>query len=258
MVSGQVRYAMNIKPERCPRNLRRVLGSLLACGFLSALALVIYLGFAGVGRAAEHPMAARSTGMASSPQQGAPGVREKTGNPRQGEALAAAHCASCHGDNGNSSKLDYPKLAGQDAAYLYRQLWAFKEGQRPSAVMQAIVAPLSDIQLADVSAYYESQSIQADPVTDRALADTGRQIYYAGRPSCAMCHDGGGMPMMGMMGGGMNSSAPKLAGQHALYTLQQLDAFASGQRQGGVMNRIAAQLSDSQRKAIAEYIAVRH
>ena len=203
-----------------------------------------------------------AVGLAMAQMNGPPGGWSnaanggKAGNPDHGKAVATAHCASCHGDTGNGANPQYPKLAGQKAAYLYGQLWAFKKGSRPSTVMESIVKPLSDSDLADVSAFYSEQAARPDKVADKGLASAGEQIYYAGRPSCAMCHEGGGMPMMGMMGGG-TQNAPRLKGQHAAYLLQQLDAFASGQRSGSVMNQIAASLSEQERKAVAEYLAER-
>ena len=205
---------------------------------------------------------AAAVGLAIAQMNGSPGGWSNSanggeaGDPRHGKAGAAAHCATCPGDTGNDTNPLYPKLAGQKAAYLYAQLWAFKQGSRPSAVMGSIVKPLSDSDLADVSAFYADQTMHPDKAADRALASEGEQIYYAGRPSCAMCHEGGGMPMMSMMGGGVQN-APRLNGQHAAYVLQQLDAYATGQRQGSVMNRVAESLSEQERKAVAEYLAGR-
>lgn len=224
---------MKVKPDKQSRRRQSRYAYALGIGLAASLAALIVVGVAR-------------------------GLDGGTGDPHHGSKVAAAHCASCHGANGNSTNPQYPKLAGQDAAYLYRQLWAFKDRQRPSAVMQAIVALLSDADLADVSAYYEAQTIRPDPVPNRRLANAGQQLFYAGRPSCAMCHEAGGMPMMGMMSGGRTGTPPRLAGQHAPYTLQQLDAFASGQRQGGIMNQIAAQLDRAQRRALAAYIAGKH
>ena len=180
------------------------------------------------------------------------------GDPQHGGKVAAEKCASCHGPDGNGGAAATPKLAGQKAAYLYRELWAFKRGGRPSAVMHAVVAPLSDADLADAAAYYADRRVRPDAVSDPALAQAGERIYYAGRPSCAMCHDGGGMSMMGMMGGGMAPNAPRLRGQHAGYTLRQLDAFASGRRRGTVMNRVAPALTETERRAVAVYLSGTH
>jgi len=185
------------------------------------------------------------------------------GNARHGRAVAATHCASCHGARGNARSPSVPKLAGQDAAYLYLESRAFRTGARASVAMKAAVADLPDADLADAAAFYGTQVIRPDPVRDRALTEAGERLFYErpgyGRgPSCAMCHDGGRMPMMGMMGGGMMRArdAPRLHGQHAQYLLRQLDAFASGQRSGTVMNRIAAELDAAQRRALAAYLSV--
>jgi cytochrome c553 len=69
--------------------------------------------------------------------------------------------------------------------------------------------------------------------------------------------------MMSMMGGmgmgagmGTMADAPILNGQHADYVVDQLGQFASGERQGTIMNRIAAALSPSDRKAVAAFLSV--
>ena len=188
-----------------------------------------------------------------------------------GQRIVEARCAACHGANGNSTDPRYPKLAGQNPAYLYRQLWAFKTGARPSEVMAGIASLLSDADIAAVTDFYSRQTVHPDTVKDARLADRGRRIFFAGEgpgmaPPCAMCHGPrGGMPMMGMggmMGGmpmmgmhGMMSSVPRLNGQHASYVVAQLDAFATGQRQGMMMNRIAFVLTDLDRQAVAAYVS---
>ena len=70
------------------------------------------------------------------------------------------------------------------------------------------------------------------------------------------------MPMMGMMGHGMMgmmgsgmADVPNLNGQHAAYIVAQLNGFADGARQGTVMNRIAAALSEADKMAVAEFLS---
>jgi cytochrome c553 len=196
----------------------------------------------------------------------APSSDTMVGNPEHGEAVAAANCASCHGSQGNgvegnSPDLQVPKLAGQNPAYLYWQLWAFKTGNRKSDVMSGIVAALSDDDLADVASFFARQPMRPDPLADTALAATGKRIVFAGAergrvPACAQCHDRGrGMPMMGMMGRGAMANIPNLNGQHADYIVQQLNRFASGERPATVMGRIAAAMSENDRKAVAAYLS---
>jgi cytochrome c553 len=68
----------------------------------------------------------------------------------------SATCAACHGANGISMIPMYPNLAGQKEAYLVKQLIAFKSGERKDPVMSAMAMPLSDTDIANVSAYFAS------------------------------------------------------------------------------------------------------
>jgi cytochrome c553 len=187
------------------------------------------------------------------------------GDPEHGKRVAEAKCAACHGTNGNSPDPQFPKLAGQNPAYLYQQLWAFKEGTRKSDVMPGIVATLVDADMANVASFYSRQPRKPDTVKDARLAAIGERVFFNGMPSCAMCHGSGGrpgMPMMGMMGRGMMgmmgsgmADVPNLNGQHAGYVIDQLNRFAGGERQGTVMNRIAPTLSETNKEAVAEFLA---
>jgi len=68
----------------------------------------------------------------------------------------AAVCAGCHGPDGMSFVPNYPNLKGQKAAYTYKQLKDFKEKKRVDAVMNAQSAALSDADMKNIAAYYES------------------------------------------------------------------------------------------------------
>lgn len=68
----------------------------------------------------------------------------------------AATCAACHGAEGISAIPMYPNLAGQKEAYLLKQLKAFKSGTRKDPVMSAMAMPLSDADMANLSAYFAS------------------------------------------------------------------------------------------------------
>jgi len=77
------------------------------------------------------------------------------GDLAAGKAKAAT-CAGCHGANGISAVPTYPNLAGQKEAYLVKQLKAFKDGSRKDPTMNAMAAPLTDDDMANVSAYFAS------------------------------------------------------------------------------------------------------
>ena len=195
----------------------------------------------------------------------------RVGDPEQGRHVVEVKCAECHGAEGNSADPQVPKLAGQHPAYLYWQLWAFRTGARQSDTMAAIATALTDADMANAASFYSRQSRKPDAVKDPTAAGVGERIFFAGArpgaaPPCAMCHGAPGrggmpmmmgrMPMMGMRGMmGMMANAPNLNGQHAAYIVDQLNHFASGERQATVMGRIAAGLSETHKKAVAEYLS---
>jgi cytochrome c553 len=69
----------------------------------------------------------------------------------------AAPCAACHGADGNKT-LDatYPRLAGQYADYLEHTLKDYRSGARKNAIMQGFAKNLSDEDIADLAAYFQS------------------------------------------------------------------------------------------------------
>lgn len=68
----------------------------------------------------------------------------------------AAMCAGCHGANGISAVAIYPNLKGQQAAYTVKQLKAFKDGSRQDPTMKGMAAMLSDADIDNIAAYYQS------------------------------------------------------------------------------------------------------
>lgn len=141
--------------------------------------------------------------------------------------MGQTHCRSklprVPGADGNSADPRFPKPAGQSAAYIYWQLWPFKRGTRGWQL--------------SVSAFSSPASVRG-------------QRRHAPWPARA-----GGMPMMmtGMVG--MSANVPNLSGQHADYIVDQLTRFASGARPATVMGRIAAVLSEEDRRAVADCLA---
>ncbi len=166
----------------------------------------------------------------------------------------SALCASCHGADGNSANPEWPKLAGQHAKYIVKQLADFKAGRRENAMMAPMAAGLSEADMANVAAYFSSQTMslgEADP----ALVGLGEKIYRGGNKAtgvaaCMACHAPNGM-------GNPAANFPRLAGQHAKYVENQLKAFRSGQRAndaGKMMRNIAAKMTDAEIAAVASYI----
>ena len=91
------------------------------------------------------------------------------GDPAAGEAKAQA-CVACHGADGNSANSGFPSLAGQVPGYIAGQLAAFKSGKRANAIMMGLAQPLSAEDMADLDAWYASQTIAPRSISEDQLA----------------------------------------------------------------------------------------
>ena len=176
------------------------------------------------------------------------------GDPAAGKGKAAV-CAACHGADGNSSNPEWPKIAGQHAGYVAKQITELKAGkERSNPLMAGMIAGLSAQDIEDVAAHFASQSMSGG-FTDKDLAVLGKRLYRGGNaesgvPACMACHgpQGAGDPMAGF---------PRLAGQHATYVQVQLNAFREGTRSNDVkrmMRDIALKMTPDEMKAVAGYI----
>ena len=175
-------------------------------------------------------------------------------------AIAAQVCAACHAADGNSIAPANPKIAGQMADYLQKQLRDFKaldgkQALRQSPVMNAMVANLSEADMKGLAGFYAGQALKPAAAADKDLAALGQKLWRGGDavhgiPACAGCH--------GPAGAGIPAQFPRLAGQYAEYIAAQLTAFREGKRTNdvnGVMRGVAAHMNDGQIRAVAEYAA---
>src|SRR5690554_6808457 len=98
----------------------------------------------------------------------------------QGDAAAGegkvAICSACHSADGNSIMPNWPKLAGQGERYLLKQMMDIKSGVRNVPEMTGMLTNLNEQDMADVAAYYESQTLVGG-VADADLAERGEAIY---------------------------------------------------------------------------------
>ena len=177
------------------------------------------------------------------------------------QQTATQICAACHGPDGNSATSANPNLAGQHANYITVQLAHFKTGVRANAIMQGMVANLSDDDMRALGVYFSKQKPKGLTAKDPALVQVAQKIYrggdqVTGLPACAACHS--------PTGAGIPKNYPRVAGQYADYTYAQLKAFKSGDRgadkagkdaNGRIMGAIAEKMSDDQMKAVADYMA---
>ena len=191
------------------------------------------------------------------------------GDAAKGQALTAV-CAACHGQDGNSPMAIYPKLAGLGEKYLLKQLQEIKSGARPVVEMTGLLTNLSDQDLADIAAYFNSKTTQLSGSKEmKVLVNSGEEVdalalgtklYRAGNkeagiPACSGCHSPRGQ-------GNSPAGYPRLSGQHSDYVIKQLKAFRAGERtndgEAKIMRSIAERMTDAEITAIANYIAGLH
>ncbi len=174
------------------------------------------------------------------------------GDPEAGYSKSGM-CAACHGADGNSLVANYPKLAGQGADYIAKQLADFKSSARKDPVMAGMVAALSTQDMADLGAFFSSQKISAG---HEKTNEVGRKLYFGGDAergitACVACHAASGK-------GVSQAKFPSVAGQHVAYLTSQLDKFRSGARDNdnsSIMRKIAMKLTDDDITALTEYMS---
>lgn len=169
------------------------------------------------------------------------------------EEIVSGKCFICHGADGESSSPAFPRLAGQNAGYVMRQLTDYKSGKRKSTTMQPMVEDLSPADFKSLGEFFASRPTMVHTVEDPELAQVGSFVYRRGNPytgvaACATCHgaDGHG-----------TETLPRLAGQHAQYTENQLRSFNKRERtnDNAVMHGIASKLGELELKSVAVYLS---
>ncbi|HSO84276.1 c-type cytochrome [Thiocapsa sp.] len=175
------------------------------------------------------------------------------GDPEIGATIAARVCVACHAEDGTSPMPNTPRLAGQHATYLVKQMKDYREGRRTSEVMGNFIGGLTDEEIPHVAAYYAAQEVIPGVVTDPSLLEFGRRVYDDGNPgsgipACSGCH--------GDEGEGTRRF-PRLTGQDVGYTLEQMRRYAAGERTNdrGLMQTVADRMSEAETLAVAQYIA---
>ena len=172
---------------------------------------------------------------------------------KRAEEIVGGRCFLCHGMDGEAASALYPRLAGQHADYIARQLADFKSGRRKSDTMAGMAADLSTEEMKALGAFFEKKPATRSETTDPDLAGVGRYIFSRGNPfsgvaACVSCHGpkGHGTPQL-----------PRLAGQQAPYLENQLKQFNTRERNNdnAVMHSIASRLTELEVKAVASYIS---
>lgn len=158
---------------------------------------------------------------------------------------AAAVCAYCHGEGGNSTKPDVPNLAGQNPAYLLEQVHQFADGRRKNEFMQGMIKALKDDEKVGVVMYFSRQQVLPHTGGQPALVAQGKAYYER---TCFRCHGADGLG---------NEATARIAGQQVEYLTQTLKRYRSGS--GGRINPLMAAntklMTDADIQAVVAYVA---
>ena len=172
---------------------------------------------------------------------------------------AAAVCQGCHGAGGEGNPpASIPRVAGQSAEYLEKQLRDYANDDRIHPVMQNFAKPLSDADRTAIANYFASLQTAYIPVKTTSFAAQlalGHQLANQGSEAkhiqaCKSCH--------GPDGSGVLHAAPYIAGQSAQYLASALKSFRDGTRKndpGKLMSSVAAGLTEADIAAAAAYFS---
>lgn len=183
-------------------------------------------------------------------------AQEVKGDAKAGEKKIAM-CIGCHGIKGYQASFPeiykVPMISGQGAKYIVSALSAYKKGERKHPTMRGVADNLSDQDMADLGAYYESHGkVEGAAAPGKAPDGSAKSAELVKKGACVSCHgDSFSKPI--------DPSYPKLAGQHADYLYVALKAYKTENnpkvgRANGVMGGVAKQFSNAELKELAAYV----
>jgi cytochrome c553 len=172
------------------------------------------------------------------------------------EKIVNKVCSACHGIMGTTTSPNFPRLAGQQPAYMRAELTEFRNKSRKDADAEPMwgwARSLTDQDIEGIVAYYTSQKPLPGIAGPESLMVRGQEIFETGIsssnvPACSSCH---GIDAAG------NAGAPRLASQHASYLTKQLrDAFhdATLRPEAVAMHFVVKGLNDEDIKALTTYL----
>jgi cytochrome c553 len=180
---------------------------------------------------------------------------------KPGDAGAAkskiAMCIGCHGIIGYQASFPevhkVPMISGQNAKYIASALTAYRKGERKHPTMKGIAAPLSDQDIADIAALYETNGQDTPQRAGKGSPPSADVQALLTKGNCAACHGEG-------LNKPIDPSYPKLAGQHADYLFVALKAYqTTGNPNVGrgnpIMGAQAKLFTLAELKALSNYIS---
>lgn len=165
-------------------------------------------------------------------------------------------CIGCHGIIGYQASFPeihkVPMISGQNAKYIAAALTAYRKGERKHPTMKGIAAPLSDQDIADISAFYEANGHDLPPKPGKGGAPSAEVQALLTKGNCAACHGAD-------LNKPIDPSYPKLAGQHADYVYVALKAYQTANnpqigRGNPIMGAQAKLFTLTELKVLSSYI----
>ncbi len=169
-------------------------------------------------------------------------------------------CTGCHGAQGRAASDGYyPRIAGKPAGYLYHQLLSFRDGRRHYALMNRLLAPLSDDYLREIAEHFASLDVPYPPpqpaTSSVDVLTRGETLVLRGDaprkiPACVQCHGNGLM--------GVAPAIPALVGMPRDYLNAQLGAWRTGNRHAvapDCMAEVAQRLAPADISALSQWLA---
>jgi cytochrome c553 len=172
----------------------------------------------------------------------------------QGKILTETTCAGCHGLQGISIDENRPHLAGQRTTYLYRELQAYKNGDRTDETMRRAVRFLSEESMLQAAIYYSSlvpPRPESSTLSDRGpdwINEDPLSDIKARTAACDGCH--------GESGNSVTPGMPSLTAQHPDYFVAAMKAYQAGDRDHGMMQMLAASLDEESLQNMGLYYAL--
>lgn len=187
----------------------------------------------------------------------------KNGDPERGKQInEEMMCSTCHGKEGKATAKNWPNIAGQKANYTYKMLIDYRDekrvGSETATLMIRLAQTMTEQQMADIAAYYESLPLPPSSAATLATKEEVESILPLltegdGKrmlPPCLLCHEKGAK--------GVERDIPALEGQRAEYFRKTMQEFKDGTRHNDIyarMRQIAKALTDEEINAMAQYFS---
>ena len=170
------------------------------------------------------------------------------GDPERGKLIFTS-CQDCHRkDASGRANGVFPRLSGQYASVLLKQISDIRSGRRNNPSMQPLVATLGRNEIVDVVSYIQSLPIAPSNGKGPGGAVTrGRQLYER---DCVACHGANGE-------GEPARFYPMVAAQHYRYLLREVFSIRDGDRGNSdpAMVQVVKGYSPTEIEAVADYMS---